>query len=116
MRIYIAGPMRGVANFNFPAFHAAAKKLRAEGHHVFNPAERDNDHHGCDISEGNETGDENIAVLRHGFDLRSALADDLEFICREAEAIALLPGWHESKGAKAERAVARALGLKVILL
>lgn len=37
-RIYIAGPMTGLPELNFPAFHAAAKVLRAQGHHVENPA------------------------------------------------------------------------------
>ena len=40
MNIYVAGPMRGYPEFNFPSFHAAAAQLRAAGHTVFNPAER----------------------------------------------------------------------------
>ena len=114
MRVYIAGPMRGVPLFNFPAFNAAAAKLRAEGHMVFNPAERDIERHGTDISAGNIEGDESIAAREHGFSLREALADDTRFICMEAEAIALLPGWDRSKGARAELALAKALGLMVI--
>lgn len=116
MKIYLAGPMRGIPEFNFPAFYAAAKALRAEGHFVFSPAERDNERHGTDISKGNATGDEAKAVKDHGFNLREALAHDLAFICAEADAIALLPGWEASKGANAERAAALALGLKEILL
>ena len=37
--IYIAGPMTGIVDYNFQAFHAAAKDLRAKGYTVFNPAE-----------------------------------------------------------------------------
>lgn len=116
MKIYLAGPMRGIPEFNFPAFYAAAAELRAQGHTVFNPAERDNEHHGTDISKGNATGDEKLAAAQHGFSLREALASDLNYICREAEAIALLPGWERSKGVAAERATALALGLEVIEL
>ena len=38
-RIYIAGPMSGLPDLNYPAFNAMAAKLRAHGHHVENPAE-----------------------------------------------------------------------------
>ena len=116
MRIYVAGPMRGIPEFNFPAFKAAAELLRAQGHYVFNPAEKDNERHGEDISKGNLTGDESQAAKEYGFDLRVALGDDLKWICAEAEAIALLPGWQNSKGAKAEYCTAVALGLKIIVL
>lgn len=116
MKIYLAGPMRGIPEFNFPAFMAAAAKLRADGHTVFNPAERDNERAGEDISKGNATGDEAQAVREHGFNLRIAMADDLAFICLEADAIALLPGWENSKGANAECATAAALGLAIITL
>lgn len=116
MKIYVAGPMRGIPEFNFPAFHAATAKLRADGHEVFSPAEKDNERHGVDISKGNATGDEDIAAKDHGFNLREALGLDLAWICAEADAIALLPGWENSKGATAEHATAVALGLEVIKL
>jgi hypothetical protein len=116
MKVYIAGPMRGVAHFNFPAFRAAAARLRAQGHDVFSPAEKDNERHGADICEGNLAGDEEKAARDHGFSLREALGVDLAWICAEAEAIALLPGWERSKGATAERAAAIALGLVVMEL
>ena len=116
MKIYLAGPMRGRPEFNFPAFYAAADKLRADGHSVFSPAERDNARHGRDISKGNATGDMVQAVRDHGFDIREALADDTAFICREADAIALMPGWRDSKGATAEHALAVSLGLQIINL
>lgn len=117
MKIYVAGPMTGIPEFNFPAFMAAASQLRAEGHIVFNPAERDIDRHGgVDISKGNANGCQEVAAKEHGFSLRDALADDTEWICREADAIAMLPDWENSKGARAEHALALALGHKILYL
>ena len=113
MKLYLAGPMRGIPYFNFPAFHAAAQLLRDEGHEVFSPAEKDNERHGTDISIGNTAGDEAIASANHGFNLRDALSVDLLWICQEADGIALLPGWMHSKGATAERAVGIALNLVI---
>lgn len=115
-KIYLAGPMRGIPEFNFPAFFKAASDLESQGYKVFNPAARDNEHHGTDISKGNEAGDESLAAAQHGFNLREALAADLKFICEEADAIAMLPGWENSKGANAELATSKALGLEVIYL
>jgi hypothetical protein len=117
MRFYLAGPMSGIPHFNFPAFHAAAAILRAQGHEVFNPAERDIERHGgVDISANNHAGDPAQAAKDHNFSLRDALAEDTAYICREADAIAMLPGWENSKGARAEHALALALGHSVIYL
>lgn len=116
MNIYLAGPMRGIPQFNFPAFYAYAKQLRAEGHTVFSPAEKDNERHGTDISKDNPTGSEEVATESHGFNLREALGIDLAYICKTADAIAMMPGWEKSKGANAEKATAEALGLKIIIL
>jgi len=108
--------MRGIAEFNFPAFYKAATMLRQLGHEVFNPAERDNKKHGVNIGEGNPTGSIEQAEKEHGFSLREALAADLTWICVHADAIALLPGWEKSAGAQAELATGKAIGLEVIYL
>ena len=115
-RIYIAGQMSGIPHFNFPAFHAAAAKLRDEGHEVFNPAEADIARIGVDPSLDNPTGDVALAAKRHGLSRRECLAEDLSWIALNADAIALLPGWVLSSGARAEYALAEALGLEVIRL
>jgi hypothetical protein len=115
MRLYLAGPMRGIPEFNFPAFFRAASWLRTMGHQVFSPAENDLRLHGDRIYKGNEKGDETIA-REIGFDLRRALGDDLEWICKHAEGIALLPRWEGSKGACAEKAVADALNLEIVFV
>jgi hypothetical protein len=113
MKIYVAGPMRNYPEFNFPAFHAAAKRLRTEGHTVFSPAEKDEEVHGPEFSKEFTTGDLAQATSR-GFSLRRALGDDLKWICSEAEGIYLLKGWEHSKGALAEKATCEALGLEVM--
>ena len=105
MKLYLAGPMTGIEHYNFPAFDAAAKQLREAGHTVFNPAENDRE------NGFNATGLQGHEAAEHGFDLRTALKQDLSWICDHAEGIALLPGWEESKGARAEVALAKALGL-----
>ncbi len=94
MKIYLAGAMRGHKDLNFPAFHRAAQRLRLEGHEVFNPA----------------------AANLEKLSARRIFFHDTQYICLEADAIALLPGWGKSKGAKAEKALAEAIGLTVIKL
>lgn len=117
LRIYLAGPMQGYPEFNFPAFHEAARKLRFFGHEVFSPAEKDIERHaGVDISKGNATGSVTAAVTEHKFSLRDALHDDMVWICKHATAIAMLPGWENSKGANAEHALAKALGLEILYI
>ena len=114
--VYVAGPMRGYPQFNFPAFFAAGDKLEKEGWKVFNPAKKDQDQYGDGLWKENKTGDEAEASSNVGFSLRDALAWDTEKICKECDAIAMLPGWEKSNGAKAEWALAVALGLEVMYL
>jgi nucleoside 2-deoxyribosyltransferase len=102
MKIYLAGPMRGYDELNFPAFDSAAAELRAEGHEVFSPADNDRTK-GYDIYGGPEV-------------MRNCIMDDLTYIAREAEAVALLPGWEASKGVAAEVALADFLDLDIIVL
>lgn len=113
MKIYVAGPMRGYPGFNFPAFHTASKKLRAEGHTVFSPAEKDEEVHGPEFSKQFKTGCLEAAEAQ-GFSLRRALGDDLEWICKEGDGIYMLKGWEKSAGANAEWATAKALGLEIM--
>jgi hypothetical protein len=115
MKVYLAGPMRGKPNFNFPAFDYAAAKLREDGHEVFSPADKDRE---CIGAENfiNPTGDEDKLAAITNYTIRDALGNDLAWICKEAEAIALLPGWENSTGANAERATGIAIGATIIIL
>ena len=113
--VYVAGPMRGYPQFNFPAFFAAGDKLEKEGWKVWNPAKKDEEQYGDKLWKDNKTGNEAEASSTVGFSLREALKWDTEKIC-QCDAIAMLPGWEKSNGAFAEWALARALGLEVMYL
>lgn len=115
--VYLAGPMQGLPNFNFPRFHAVTRALRANGHRVFSPAEKDIERHGPFVESA--TGSIEEAKQTAGFSLRQALAEDCEFICRHATCVVFLPGWETSKGAQAEHRLAVALkseGMEIIYL
>lgn len=106
--------MRGIKDFNRPAFDAAAAMLRAQGHDVFNPPEKDVEMFGPDALKS-ETG-ALADVAWTGLSPRTVIRIDLNWIIDHAEAIALLPGWEKSKGATAEKALADFLGLETFLL
>lgn len=110
LHVYLAGPMTGIPEFNFPAFDDAAVKLRDLGYVVFNPADNDRDKYGFDPT--GMTGLEDVAA--HGLDRRKVLADDLAWICTEADMVCVLPRWGWSSGARAEVATARALDIPVM--
>lgn len=111
MKIYLSGPMRGHAGLNFPKFDKGQEYLESMGHRVFSPAQQDK-LRGFDFST--LKGDENLAEL--GFNIRETISMDLSWIAEEAEAVALLPGWERSNGARAEVFAARAVGIPVGLV
>lgn len=91
-RVYVAGPMTGITDFNYPAFNAVADQLRAQGYEVENPAD-----HG--IVEGAQWAD--------------YMAYDLTRLGL-CGVIALLPDWEKSQGARLEVLIAERLGMTVV--
>lgn len=91
MTIYIAGPMTGLPESNYPAFRSAADALAKAGYEVEDPSLNDNptpsDYHGW---------------------LRAGLAQLIR-----CDTVALLPGWESSGGARLEVHVAATLGMRV---
>lgn len=92
MIVYIAGPMTGLPDFNYPAFHAAAATLTTAGHVPLDPAR----------PEGRE-GCKTWADF-----MRAALRD-----LAEADGVAMLPEWEDSRGASLEHRIGIELGLDV---
>ncbi|MCV7205284.1 DUF4406 domain-containing protein [Mycolicibacterium peregrinum] len=84
--------MTGIPDFNYPMFNVVAQHLRGLGHKVQNPAENDG----------------GSSDKPWQFYMRLALRQLLD--CDE---VMLLPGWQNSRGARIEESVARALGMTV---
>jgi hypothetical protein len=98
--------MTGYPNFNFDAFHAAAKKFKDMGWTVFNPAEKDEEDGVVDGAGWSEGDDQKLVAS--GWDFRAAFTWDCQKVI-EADAIYVLKGWEASSGATAEIAVAKAI-------
>lgn len=109
-KIYIAGPMRGKKWFNFPDFDWAKECLTRAGWEVISPADLDREI-GFDVNSLPPDTDWSD-VTKLGFDLKAAVQRDVAAIL-DCDAIFMLHGWSESRGAKAEKAIAEWLGLMV---
>lgn len=92
--IYIAGPMTGLPDFNYPAFNAKASLLRKLGYDVVNPAE-------FQIPDPAKTW-------------KSYMREAIRQLSR-ADGIYLLRDWTESKGARLEARIAIDLGMGIFL-
>lgn len=91
-RIYIAGPMTGYPDYNYPAFDEAAKIWSDRGWAVLNPA----DHF---------LRDQDLEMATY---MRGAIHAVLQ-----ADAVAVLNGWSTSPGATMEVIMAHRLGLPI---
>ncbi len=93
-RVYLAGPMTGYKDHNFPAFKNYTKWLRNHGYDVVSPEELEN----------KETGDRKSWEYYLTRDLRELLT---------CGSIAVLPGWEKSRGATLEVYVGWRLGFSI---
>ena len=99
-RAYLSGPMSGHDLYNFPAFFEAEEFLKDQGWKVVNPAR-------LDIDLGF------VPSLDEPMSHEAYMKRDLPLLVA-CDAIALLPEWWTSKGAKQELSVALMCGLDVI--
>jgi hypothetical protein len=106
-RIYLAGPMSGLPNLNFPLFNAEAARLRALGYEVVNPAEING---GADelLATAAMTPEQ---LLEHW---RNCMRRDIPAMLT-CTGVALLPGWERSKGARLEVHIAEQFDMPVCM-
>ncbi len=110
-RAYLAGPMTGIPQFNFPLFDAVAHDLRVAGWDIVSPAELD-DPETRAAALASEDGNPGDSAL-NGETWADFLARDVKLIADEVDAVILLPGWEASKGARLEAFIASLSGHKV---
>jgi len=85
--------MTGMPDYNYPAFHAVAERFRQAGWDVVSPAENFGGY---------------VDLPRESF-----LRMDVSQIAT-CDAIAMLPGWRESRGARMEYLIAHELGMEML--
>lgn len=100
MRIYLAGPMTGMPEWNYPAFVAAEADLIREGHVVVSPVNIDA---AVWVFTG---GGELLPEMTRRAMLRIAYA-----ALDTCEAIYMLKGWEKSTGSISELAHAQATNM-----
>ena len=110
MRVYIAGKMRGVKDFNKYAFNDAENYLIELGFDAVNPVAIDESNGIVLVSETGDIADIEGFTLN---DLKDVIRRDVEAVIG-CDAVYMLNGWETSKGARAERAIALWLGLVVM--
>lgn len=90
---YIAGPITGMKDLNFPAFFAMEEKLKDIGvENVLNPASNKKDPNTTSWKE--------------------FMVDAIDMVMR-SEQVVFLEGWEKSKGARVEMELAIGLGLPI---
>lgn len=89
MKLYISGPMTGIEDYNRPAFNEAAATLESVGYEVFNPA----------------------STVIEGGRWAQYMREDIKAMM-DCDAIAFLPEWENSPGAKLEFLLGSQLGFE----
>jgi len=108
VKIYIAGPMTGYDQWNFPAFFEAERQLVKLGYEVINPAHNDGPNLELALESAGTSERPNHSWAWY-------MKRDLPHVL-EVDAICVLPGWQKSKGASLEVHVATAIGLPIYVL
>ena len=100
MNIYLSAPIRGVKDGNRPIFNKAKTQLEAKGHVVFSPPRQ-------------------VELLKLAWPsgkptVKDYFLMDTEWILTQAHLVLTIhPNWRDSKGCRAEVALAVAVGVPV---
>ena len=101
MKYYLAGPMSGRPQFNYPLFDSVSWALRNLGYDITSPAEMDVEEVRA-AAMANMTGVMPTTNEISGETWGDFLSRDVKLIADTLDAIILLPEWETSKGARLE--------------
>lgn len=96
-KFYVAGPMTGIPQFNFPAFFAAEKSLQEQGYEVQLPADMKDP---VAVAQAMASVDGKIGDVEVTWG--QCLAQDVELIADHVDGLCFLPNWEKSRGARLE--------------
>lgn len=96
MRLYVAGPMTGIEELNYPEFFRVEAVLRDLGYDVLNPARIDELHNSTKAPRQWDW------YMRHAIQMLVS-----------CQGVATLAGWQASRGATIEVNLATSLGMGV---
>lgn len=97
MKLYVAGPMTGYEEYNYPAFRYAVDRLQFYGYETLNPCDND------------KVLREAIPIPSWQDYMKASIAQVLQ-----ADGLAVLDDWALSRGARLEVDIAHALQIPVM--
>lgn len=114
MNLYIAGPMSGMIDLNYPLFFETEKRLIELGHNAINPARVDSSDDNTDTAlvaaiASINTDAENNRTWEY------YMQRDIPLMLK-AEGLCLLPDWRRSRGARLEVMIAQTLKMPLYIL
>lgn len=112
MKLYLAGPMTGIPQFNFPAFDAAREALENLGHTIIPPDDLD-DPTIRRVALASEDGVLDPSPFDNGETWGDFLSRDVKIVADCVDGVAVMGGWRTSRGARLELFVAYLTGKPV---
>jgi len=121
LTLYLAGPMSGIPQFNYPEFHRIAKELRDAGYNIISPAEQDSPEmqkEAMASTSGLIAGEmpvDNRNLKTAGESWGEVMARDVRLIFEKCDGVVVMKDWGKSRGARLEVFVANVTGRAIFV-
>lgn len=110
-RVYVAGPMTNIAQFNFPRFDEVVDDLEVRGYDVVPPADLYDPKVRKQALASPDGSLGSVSACSWG----DALAADVKMLADDGiDGVVLIEDWENSRGARLESFVAKLCGLAVV--